>query len=189
MKVLLMDNNDSFSYNIVDLFNKIKYADLYVRKTNLICIDSIETYDCIIISPGPGKPDDFPNIKKILARYKTSKPILGVCLGHQAICEFFGGKLIKLEQVSHGQKHKIDIANTGLYAGMQSQIEVGLYHSWSIDIPTLPDCFDITGTLNDKRLMSIAHKEYNIYGVQYHPESFMTEYGEKIIRNFLERHK
>ncbi|RLD58806.1 MAG: anthranilate synthase component II [Bacteroidetes bacterium] len=187
MQVLIIDNNDSFTYNIVNILRNIENVNFDVLLTNKISIDTLQSYDKIIISPGPGKPCDFPLLNDVITCcIKTKKPLLGVCLGHQTICEYFGGELVQLKSVIHGQKHLVQINNNSyIYKSLPANIEVGLYHSWTINPKTLPNCLEITGITSDKRLMSIKHKEYDIYGLQFHPESFMTKYGNKILENFI----
>ncbi|MDH5475894.1 MAG: aminodeoxychorismate/anthranilate synthase component II [Cyclobacteriaceae bacterium] len=187
MQVLLIDNNDSFTYNIVGILQKNNEVKFKVIPSDIVELEDIDKFDKIIISPGPGKPSDFPILKRLFDKYKKTKPILGICLGHQAVCEYFGGKLMRLNTVVHGQKHSINIENknTYLYANLPDAINVGLYHSWVIDIGSKPDCLKTTGVERGDVLMSVSHKEYDIHGVQFHPESFMTEHGNEIINNFL----
>ncbi len=187
MKVLLIDNNDSFTYNIVDLFRKINYVELSIITSDKLNQEEIANFNKYIISPGPGTPQEFPIFKSIISHCTTNKKsLLGICLGHQAICQYFGGKLVQLENVVHGQqKTAILDNNSPIYKDMRKQIDVGLYHSWVIETETLPSCLKTTGFLKNNLLMSVKHTNFNIYGIQFHPESFLTQYGQQIIENFL----
>jgi anthranilate synthase/aminodeoxychorismate synthase-like glutamine amidotransferase len=187
MRLILIDNNDSFTYNIVNIFRKIESIDFDVVRSCLLSVNAFDEYDKVVISPGPGKPKDFPILKNVI-KYciEKRKALLGICLGHQAICEYFGGELVRLNEVVHGQKKLVMIDNSSpLYINLPYKIEVGLYHSWIINHDTLPSCLAVTGETIDKRLMSVKHMNYNIYGLQFHPESFMTKFGQQIIENFL----
>lgn len=187
MKLLLIDNNDSFTYNIVDMLRKIDYINLDIVASQKLYIESLFNYEKIIISPGPAKPKNYPALEKTIAYcINNSTPLLGICLGHQAICCFFGGKLIQLKEVVHGRQKTVYLNNNSLiYNGLPPKIEVGLYHSWAIEVETLPNCLEITGTLANACLMSVEHKIHPIYGLQFHPESFLTTYGLQILKNFL----
>ena len=187
MRLLLIDNNDSFTYNIVDILRTFKKWRFDIVNPFDLHVDSPQLYDKVIISPGPGKPSDFTALKIVIANCaKYNKYLLGICLGHQAICEYFGGKLIRLETPVHGQKKTITIDNTSaIFRDMPPKIDVGLYHSWTIEYGSLPCNLKITGATEDNVLMSVEHNNYNIYGVQFHPESFLTKYGKQIIKNFL----
>jgi anthranilate synthase/aminodeoxychorismate synthase-like glutamine amidotransferase len=187
MKVLLIDNNDSFTYNIVDILHAIKSANVEVKLYEKVSADELSIYNHIIISPGPMTPADYPKFKDVISFcYDSNKPLLGICLGHQAIGEYFGGKLIHLTSVVHGQKKVIDIDNLStIFHHLPKEIEVGLYHSWAIDFSTLPESLKSTGMSKDPYLMSFQHSQKNIFGVQFHPESFMTESGAQILKNFL----
>ena len=187
MKLLLIDNNDSFTYNIVDMFRKVNGVNLDIIISQKLSVESLYKYEKIIISPGPAKPKNYPILEKVIAYcLNSSTPLLGICLGHQAICCFFGGQLIQLKEVVHGRQKTVYLNNDSLiYSSFPSEIEVGLYHSWAIEAETLPSCLKITGTLANRCLMSIQHKTHPIYGLQFHPESFLTTYGLQIIKNFL----
>ncbi len=189
MHTLLIDNNDSFTYNIAELLKKNRMITYEVVSISSLDTDSIVNFEKVIFSPGHGKPDDFPKIKQILEKCKRSNSILGICLGHQAICEYFGSKLIALDTPCHGQEHIVNLldSNNCLYRDLPNKISVGLYHSWTIDTESLPDCLRVTGMSERGILMSVSHKEYDIHGVQFHPESFLTEHGPMIINNFLSK--
>ena len=187
MKVLIVDNNDSFTYNIVDIIRNIGAVDYRVVLSNELEIETVSQYNNIIISPGPMKPIDFPVLYEVISYCcQSNKPLLGICLGHQAICEYFGGELIQLKEVVHGQKKLIEIDNhSPIYSNLPSKIEVGLYHSWVVKNNSLNDCLRMTGITDDQSLMSVQHYKGNIFGTQFHPESFMTTSGKQILENFL----
>lgn len=186
-KILLLDNNDSFTYNIVDYVRRIENIDLKVIRTNKTKIDEIKYFDKIIISPGPGLPNDFPFIFDVLEKYHTSKHILGICLGHQAIGNFFAAKFINIFPVVHGQVYQIKIIKQSpIFKNLPKSFKVGLYHSWAIDFDDFPDELEITGITENNTIMSIASKKFSVYGIQFHPESYITEYGFKILKNFVD---
>ena len=187
MKIILIDNNDSFTYNIVGLLQRRKHIPFDVVRSHEIDLESIASYEKIIISPGHGTPTDFPAIFKILDRYKATHSILGICLGHQAICEYFGASLYRLPIVCHGQQQEIHVVEPGdyMFKGLPSHIQVGLYHSWAVDQTSLPWELQATSISENQVLMSVKHREYDIRGIQFHVESFLTTQGEKILDNFL----
>lgn len=186
-KILILDNNDSFTYNIVDYVRRIENVDLKVKKTNETKIDEIKFFDKIIISPGPGLPDDFPLIFDVLEKYHTSKHILGICLGHQAIGNFFGAKIINIFPVVHGQANQINIIKQSLiFKNLPESYKVGLYHSWAIDLDDFPDELEITAVSENNVIMSIASKKFPVFGIQFHPESYITENGFRILENFVD---
>lgn len=185
MKILLIDNNDSFTYNLVDLFRRAK-ADYRVVPSPELSIRELDEYSHIVISPGPMLPKDFPILKDVIAySLHNNKPLLGVCLGFQAIGEYFGGTLSRLDKVTHGQKHSIKTTGESkLYAGLPQEIEVGLYHSWCLqNIEHTP--LKITALNASNTIMSIEHEKAPIYGIQYHLESFLCHAGQAILHNFL----
>jgi len=186
-KILLLDNNDSFTYNIVDYVRKIENIDLTVIRTNEAKINEIKDFDKIIISPGPGLPGDFPVIFDLLEKYHTSKDILGICLGHQAIGNFFAANLINIFPVVHGQEYQITIIKPSpIFKNLPKSFKVGLYHSWTIDLDDFPDELEITAVSDNNIIMSIASKNYSVFGIQFHPESYLTEYGFIILKNFID---
>ena len=186
-KILLLDNNDSFTYNIVDYLRRIKIFDFKVRRTNNVKINEIKYFDKIIISPGPGLPNDFPIIFDVLEKYYTSKHILGICLGHQVIGSFFAAKLINIFPVVHGQAHKIKIIKQSpIFKNLPVSFNAGLYHSWAIDFDDFPNELEITALSENNTIMSIASKKFSIFGIQFHPESYITEYGLEILKNFAD---
>ncbi len=187
MRVLLIDNNDSFTYNIVSTLKRIEQVDTTVLNSDTFDITLLEKFEKIILSPGPGMPKDFPILDKVISYcLKNNKPLLGICLGHQAICCYFNAKLFNLNQVIHGHRKKIKINNSSsIYKHIPPEIEVGLYHSWAVEMNSLGEDLQITGVSEDGVLMSVQHSIKPIFGVQYHPESFLTQYGKQILENFL----
>jgi len=160
--------------------------NVFVVKNDKISLTEVEQYDKIILSPGPGLPDEHKNLKEIIKQFFSTKSILGVCLGHQAIAECFGAKLKNLEDVMHGVSSEIIFTKEELiFKNIPNQIQVGHYHSWVIDEKTMPNCFEVTSKNEDGMIMSIKHKEYDLKGVQFHPESILTQHGLLIIKNWI----
>lgn len=187
MKVLILDNYDSFTYNLVHLVEKLLHVKIEVFKNDEIGLEEVARFDKIILSPGPGLPDEAGIMKSLIKQYGSSKSILGVCLGHQAIGEVFGGNLKNLDTVFHGVAHEIDVLDTTeiLFKGLEKKIMVGRYHSWVVDRNDFPEELLITATDDNGNVMGLRHRKLNIRGVQFHPESIMTTVGEKIISNWL----
>lgn len=187
MKVLILDNYDSFTYNLVHMVEKLLHVKIEVFKNDEIGLEEVARFDKIILSPGPGLPDEAGIMKALIKQYGSSKSILGVCLGHQAIGEVYGGKLINLDNVFHGVAHEIDVldATEILFKGLEKKLMVGRYHSWVVDRNDFPKELMITATDDNGNVMGLRHRELNIRGVQFHPESIMTPVGEKIISNWL----
>ncbi len=186
MKVLVVDNYDSFTYNIVDSLRTLQIAQFEVVLNDQMEWGLVDNFHKILISPGPGTPDGAGSILKLIQRYKRSKSILGVCLGHQAIAQVFGGRLVNIPNPRHGQTVSIDLtADEPLFTGLPKKIKGGLYHSWTVDWATLPQELQVTATSRE-RIMAIRHKVYDIAGVQFHPESYATPYGIDMLRNWLE---
>ncbi len=185
MKTLIIDNYDSFTYNLVHLVEQ--FTDLLeVFRNDEIHISEVNKYDQIILSPGPGLPGEAGIMMEVLEKYASSKKIFGVCLGLQAIAEAFGGNLINLEEVMHGVSSKCSLVNESkLFIGMEASIDIGHYHSWAIDPNGVPDNFDITAQNEDDIIMALEHRELSISGVQFHPESVLTPEGKKIIENWM----
>jgi len=185
MKLLIFDNYDSFTYNIAHAVRELG-VEPDVRRNDRITIDEVGEYDKIIISPGPGIPSEAGILPQMLMRYAEEKPILGVCLGHQAIGERFGAKLRNLVNVYHGvQTHARLTADDYIFAGMPSEFEVGRYHSWVVDKSTLPAELMVTAVSPDGEIMAMRHRDYDVRGVQFHPESILTPHGMTIIENWL----
>lgn len=186
MKILIFDNYDSFTYNLVHLVKELGYADVDVFRNDKISVEDIARYDKIILSPGPGIPSEAGLLLPLIKEYAGKKPILGVCLGHQAIGEAFGATLTNLEDVYHGVATQIQITKPDyIFEGLGGQMEVGRYHSWIVDNEAFPDCLEVTAIDDKGKIMALRHKAYDIHGVQFHPESVLTPMGENIIRNFL----
>jgi anthranilate synthase/aminodeoxychorismate synthase-like glutamine amidotransferase len=186
-KVLLLDNNDSFTYNIVDYVRKMSKIELKIQETCDLKVNDIKQFDKIIISPGPGLPNDFPVLFDVLEKYYSSKKILGICLGHQAIGQFFAAKFVNISPVIHGQSHQIKIVKQSpIFNNLPKSFSVGLYHSWALDSEGFPNELEITAVSEKNVIMSLAAKKYAIYGIQYHPESFITQYGYEVLKNFVD---
>ena len=186
MKILIFDNYDSFTYNLVHLVKELGYTDVDVFRNDKIALEDVAKYDKIILSPGPGIPSEAGLLLPLIKEYACKRPILGVCLGHQAIGEAFGAQLKNLEDVYHGVATRINITQPDyIFDTLGSELEVGRYHSWIVDNNGLPDCIEITATDNNGQIMALKHKEFDVHGVQFHPESVLTPAGETIVKNFL----
>ena len=185
--ILLIDNYDSFTYNLYQYFGTLE-PDIKAVRNDKITLDEIEELapKAIILSPGPGKPKDAGICEDVVARFGGRIPILGVCLGHQAICEYYGGTVDHAVRLMHGKQSDTKIDTTSpLFAGMTDIIKVARYHSLSLKEETIPDCLKVIARADDGEVMAVEHKEYSVYGVQFHPESIMTPQGMDILRNFL----
>ncbi len=188
MKVLVLDNYDSFTYNLVQYIQEILGADIEVFRNDAISLDAVDDYDVIVLSPGPGLPEEAGIMPALLQRYQASKCILGVCLGHQAIGEAFGAKLHNLSKVFHGVASYMNQLgdDRGFFQGVPQTFEAGRYHSWVVKKDTLPADLIVTAEDQYGEIMAIRHREYDIFGVQFHPESVMTPDGKQMLRNFLQ---
>ena len=185
MKVLIVDNNDSFTYNLKHYINQF-CDDVDVVRYNKLQIRDVGEYDKILFSPGPGLPKEYSILNEILSKYGCSKSILGVCLGQQAITEFYGGQLNNLSSAMHGRSSKIKhLNNCGLYKNMPISFQIGHYHSWVVSNKDFPEELEITSVNESSLIMSIKHKKYDIKAVQFHPESILTEHGLQLIENWL----
>lgn len=186
-KVLVFDNYDSFTYNLVQIIERILNEKVDVIRNDEITLDEIGKYDKIILSPGPGIPEEAGILLDLIREYASSKSILGVCLGQQAIAEAFGGSLINLSEIFHGVATSAELVkeNTKLFRNLSSGLEVGRYHSWAVNPDDFPEELEITAVDKDGMIMALQHKSYDVHGVQFHPESILTPDGEVIIRNFL----
>ena len=185
MKTLIIDNYDSFTYNLFHIADRFSDICDVIRRDKLT-LNSIKSYDKIIISPGPSLPEDHPIIFDVLDSYSSSKSILGICLGHQAIGQYFGGDIINMDRVKHGvQSVNNIIIQDDLFQGLPLQFFVGHYHSWSLNPNNVSDSLYVTSMNDDAEIMSIKHKNLDICGLQFHPESILTEFGDLIIRNWL----
>jgi anthranilate synthase component 2 len=184
----MIDNYDSFTYNIVQYFGELG-EDVRTYRNDEITIEQIELLspDRICISPGPKSPKDAGISVDVLRHFKGKLPILGVCLGHQAIGEAFGGKVIRAKQVMHGKTSVIAHTGVGVFKDIPSPYTVIRYHSLAIERASLPSCLEVTAWTDDGEIMGVRHKEYDIEGVQFHPESILSEHGHTLLKNFLER--
>jgi len=189
LKILVFDNYDSFTYNLVHLVEKITHEKVEVHRNDQIPMEKIKEYDKIILSPGPGIPEEAGLLLPLIKEYAATKPILGVCLGHQAIGEAFGAKLINLSSVFHGvaTNCQLSIGNCQLFQGLPETIEVGRYHSWVVAKENFPDELEITAEDENGMIMGLQHKTFDVQGVQFHPESVLTPKGEDIMRNWLKQ--
>ncbi len=186
--ILLIDNYDSFAYNLFQMVGNLN-PDMKVIRNNAASVEEIEDMkpDAIILSPGPGRPADAGICEEVVRRMGGKVPLLGVCLGHQAIGEAFGAKITYAKEIMHGKQSVMEVDNTcQVFKGLPSKVAVGRYHSLAIDEKTLPEEFQITARADDGEIMAIAHREYVIYGMQFHPESIMTPEGGKMLSNFME---
>lgn len=185
--ILVLDNYDSFTYNLVHLLVEIGATDFDVIRNNKLLVDEAKSYKKILLSPGPGIPSEAGIMPQIIEACAPTASILGVCLGHQGIAEAFGGSLLQMQRVMHGREtptHVLD-TNEPLFDGLPSTFQVGRYHSWIVERESLPSCFRVTAEDNNGQIMSISHHTYHVRGVQFHPESVMTPEGKKMIENWL----
>jgi anthranilate synthase component II len=187
MKILVFDNYDSFTYNLVHLVEKITNTKVDVFLNDEISLDDIDKYDKIILSPGPGIPSEAGLLLPLIKKYAATKSILGVCLGHQAIGEAFGGALINLDTVYHGVATPIKIINkeSQILSELGNEITVGRYHSWIVSDENFPNELEVTARDENDYIMALQHKTYDVQGVQFHPESVLTPDGEQILKNWL----
>jgi len=191
MKILIFDNYDSFTYNLVHVVEKIIHGKVDVFRNDKISLEKVNDYDKIILSPGPGLPVESGLLLPLIKEFSSSKSILGVCLGQQAIAESFGGKLVNLKNVFHGvaSKIKVNAARTvsenDVFKSLPDELEVGRYHSWVVDKNDFPRDLEITAEDENGYIMAVRHKTFDVQGVQFHPESVLTPKGEDIMRNWL----
>ena len=191
-KILVFDNYDSFTYNLVHLVEKITHTKVEVFRNDKISLEDVDKYDKIILSPGPGIPEEAGLLLPLIKQYAATKSILGVCLGHQAIGQAFGGNLTNLSTVYHGvatnitQKKVAPKGTNEVFNNLPADLEVGRYHSWVVDKKGFPEELEITAEDENGFIMALRHKTYDVQGVQFHPESVLTPLGEKILRNWLE---
>ena len=186
MKIVIIDNYDSFTYNLSHLLKELG-AEVDVVRNDKFELKDLEQYDKIVLSPGPGIPSEAGLLLDVIRTYAGRKPILGVCLGHQAIGEVFGAKLENLSEVYHGVATPVTLKEDDpLFAGLPKRIEVGRYHSWVVSKEGFPDCLEITAVSDEGQIMALRHKELNIFGIQFHPESVLTPDGKIIMKNWLD---
>ena len=185
-KILLIDNYDSFTYNLVHLIKSLG-REVDVFRNDAITLEEVEAYEKILLSPGPGIPSEAGLLQNIVRRYAATKSILGVCLGHQAIGEVFGATLVNLSEVHHGVASQIHVtAKNGIFRGMEDSFEAGRYHSWAVSSADFPEVLEITAVDDSGEIMALRHKQFDVCGVQFHPESVLTPLGSKIMQNWLE---
>ena len=189
MKILILDNYDSFTYNLVQYVKEITGTRPDVVRNDKISLDAVDAYDFIILSPGPGLPHEAGIMIDLIKRYASTKKILGVCLGHQAIAEAFGGELFNLPKVYHGVATNIKITESSdlVFKNCPPEVVVGRYHSWAVVKENLPSELRITAVDEHGVIMALSHKTFDIKGVQFHPESIMTAYGKQMLQNFIVR--
>ncbi|MBR6963728.1 MAG: aminodeoxychorismate/anthranilate synthase component II [Prevotella sp.] len=185
MKIVIIDNYDSFTYNLSHLVKELG-ADVTVLRNDQFELPQLQAFDKIILSPGPGIPSEAGLLLDVIRTYAGSKPMLGVCLGHQAIGEVFGGKLTNLSDVFHGVATEgTQLGNDPIFDGLPRRITMGRYHSWVVDNEGFPDCLEVTAVSDEGQIMALRHRQYNIHGIQFHPESVLTPDGRTIVSNWL----
>ena len=185
LRVVVIDNYDSFTYNLVHLVRHLG-ATVTVYRNDQFALADLEDFDKIILSPGPGVPAEAGLLLDVIRTYAGRKPILGVCLGHQAIGEVFGGSLTNLSEVFHGVATEgTQLQNDPIFAGLPRRITMGRYHSWVVDRDTLPPCLEVTAESDEGYIMALSHRDYDIHGIQFHPESVLTPQGGTIVNNWL----
>lgn len=188
MKILVLDNYDSFTYNLVTLLrNHAIDASIDTVRNDQITLEEVDQYDKILLSPGPSIPDDAGITKALIRQYAPTKSILGICLGHQAIAEVFGAKIYNMPHVYHGYQGQLQVqeAEERLFFDAPTDLAIGQYHSWSVEEKSVPDSLKITAKNTDGLIMGISHTKYDVKGLQFHPESILTNQGERYIQNWL----
>jgi anthranilate synthase component 2 len=186
MKILVLDNYDSFTYNLVHYLEKVSDAEIEVHRNDKISLQEISKFDKILLSPGPGIPSEAGILLDVIKTYAASKSIFGVCLGQQAIAEAFGASLVNLSAVFHGVSTPVEIiADDFLFKNIPRKLNVGRYHSWCVNKINFPAELEITAIDEEGNIMAIKHKKYEVRGVQFHPESILTEYGLEMIKNWI----
>jgi anthranilate synthase component 2 len=188
MKILVLDNYDSFTYNLVHIIRELG-VDYEVHRNDKISIDKVEEFDKIMLSPGPGIPNEAGIMKDVIKRYGPTKSILGVCLGHQGIAEVYGATLFNIENVLHGGTSQVNVSQlkSKLFKGLPGNFRVTHYHSWAVVPASINGNLLVTASNDIGLVMAIQHKEYDVHGVQFHPESVMTEHGKEIISNWISK--
>ncbi len=182
--VFVIDNYDSFTYNLVHYLEEFN-CKVTVKRNDKFNLDELDMFNYILLSPGPGIPNESGLLKAAIKRFASTKNILGICLGQQAIAEVFGGSLINLKEVFHGVSTTIDITKTDyLFEGLENKIQVGRYHSWVVN-PNLPDCLEATSVDSDGQIMSLRHCVLDVRGMQFHPESVLTPNGKELLKNWV----
>lgn len=188
MKILVIDNYDSFTYNLVQYIERIAGTEVTVARNDKITLDEVAAYDKIVISPGPGIPDEAGITKSLIKKYGPEKSILGVCLGQQAIAEVYGGTIRNLSTVYHGVSSEMEqtVQDELLFKGIPGKFDAGRYHSWIVEEETLPGSLEVTARDVDGDIMALRHREHDVRGVQFHPESVLTEFGGMMIKNWID---
>ena len=185
MKTVIIDNYDSFTYNLVHLLKELG-ADVTVVRNDGFRMQELEVFDKIILSPGPGVPSEAGLLLDVIRTYAGRKPILGVCLGHQAIAEVFGARIKHLDDVYHGmQTGGTQLGNDYIFRGLAERVMMGRYHSWAVAREGIPSCLEVTAESDDGEIMALRHRAYDIHGIQFHPESVLTPDGRAIVNNFI----
>ena len=187
MKILVLDNYDSFTYNLVQYLERVSNATVDVFRNDRISLAEVGKYDKILLSPGPGLPSEAGILRDVIREYSASKSILGICLGQQAIGEVFGGQLVNLDKVYHGVATEMEIVKEdGLFKGLPKKFQAGRYHSWVVDEKKFPEELEITVKDENGHVMGLRHKKLDVRGVQFHPESILTEHGLQMMKNWIE---
>lgn len=186
MKIVVIDNYDSFTFNLVHYLQDLE-EQVVVYRNDEFDIEDLEYFDKIVLSPGPGVPSEAGLLNQVIKKYAPTKSILGVCLGQQAIAEVFGGQLVNLEKPFHGIATTITVTvpDEELFKSLPDQFEVGRYHSWAVEAASLPHCLEVTAVDQQGIIMALRHKDYDVRGVQFHPESILTPMGKQILANWL----
>lgn len=185
MKIVIIDNYDSFTYNLSHLLKELG-AEVDVVRNDKFELKDLEQYDKIVLSPGPGIPSEAGLLLDVIRTYAGRKPILGVCIGHQAIGEVFGASLENLKEVYHGvQTDGTQLGNDYIFEGLPERVMMGRYHSWVVAKDSVPECLEVTAMSDDGEIMAMRHRQYDIHGIQFHPESVLTPEGKTIVGNFL----
>ena len=188
MKIVIIDNYDSFTYNLSHLIKEIG-ADVTVIRNDQFTLSQLMPFDKIVLSPGPGIPSEAGLLLDVIKPYAGKKPILGVCLGHQAIGEVFGGQLENLSDVFHGVATEgTQFSNDYIFEGLTKRITMGRYHSWVVSRENFPSCLEVTAVSDEGQIMALKHKNFDIHGIQFHPESVLTPEGKTMVKNFICRH-
>ena len=186
MNIVIIDNYDSFTYNLSHLVKELGAA-VTVLRNDRFRLPDLEDYDKILLSPGPGIPEEAGLLPDVIRTYAGKKPILGICLGEQAIGEVMGGRLVNLQEVYHGVQTPVTLtADDYLFRGLPRQIAVGRYHSWVVDRDSLPDCLEVTAVSEEGYIMALRHRTFDVRGIQFHPESVLTPDGKVLLQNWLQ---
>jgi anthranilate synthase/aminodeoxychorismate synthase-like glutamine amidotransferase len=187
-KVLVIDNVDSFVYNLVQYLGELGAQPVVVRNNEVTVDEALATKpDAVLLSPGPGRPEDAGILCDAITAFAGKVPVFGVCLGHQAIGHVFGGTVIRAPELLHGKASLVHHHNTGVFSGLESPVQATRYHSLVVEATTLPDCLEVTATTDDGMIMGMRHRDVDVEGVQFHPESILTNHGHKMLANFLAR--